>query len=123
MAGDADVDAPWARVEPRQVHELLSGLPIKKKVKLASKGTREQRAQLIRDPNKLVAAAVLLSAVGLAASMKVRTMCCRCPDGRPLCIRQSGLGLLGPDCADACAKRSLRELGSMDEQSEAGPSR
>jgi hypothetical protein len=40
---------------------LLSGLPIKKKVKLASKGTREQRAQLIRDPNKLVAAAVLSS--------------------------------------------------------------
>ena len=40
---------------------LLAGLPIKKKIKLASKGTREQRAQLIRDPNKLVAAAVLSS--------------------------------------------------------------
>ena len=46
-----------AKGEPR----LLAGLPIKKKVKLASKGTREQRAQLIRDPNKLVAAAVLSS--------------------------------------------------------------
>jgi transcriptional regulator with XRE-family HTH domain len=34
---------------------------IKKKIKLASKGTREQRAQLIRDPNKLVAGAVLSS--------------------------------------------------------------
>ena len=40
---------------------LLSGLPIKRKIKLASKGTREQRAQLIRDPNKLVSAAVLSS--------------------------------------------------------------
>jgi hypothetical protein len=41
--------------------KLLAGLPIKKKIKLASKGTREQRAQLIRDPNKLVAGAVLSS--------------------------------------------------------------
>jgi hypothetical protein len=39
--------------------KILAGLPIKKKIKLASKGTREQRSQLIRDPNKLVAAAVL----------------------------------------------------------------
>src|SRR5687768_5015082 len=41
--------------------KLLSGLPVKRKVKLAFKGTREQRAQLIRDPNKLVASAVLSS--------------------------------------------------------------
>ena len=34
--------------------KLLPALPIKKQIKLASKGTREQRAQLIRDPNKLV---------------------------------------------------------------------
>ena len=40
---------------------LLAGLPIQTKIKLASKGSREQRAQLIRDPNKLVAAAVLSS--------------------------------------------------------------
>jgi hypothetical protein len=46
-----------AKAEPK----ILSGLPVKKKVKLAFKGTREQRAQLIRDPNKLVAAAVLSS--------------------------------------------------------------
>jgi hypothetical protein len=46
-----------AKHEPK----ILAGLPIKKKIKLASKGTREQRAQLIRDPNKLVAAAVLSS--------------------------------------------------------------
>jgi hypothetical protein len=41
--------------------KLLASLPIRQKVKLASKGTREQRAQLIRDPNKVVAAAVLSS--------------------------------------------------------------
>ena len=41
--------------------KILSGLPVKRKVKLAFKGTREQRAQLIRDPNKLVASAVLSS--------------------------------------------------------------
>lgn len=40
---------------------VLANLPIKKKIKLAFKGTREQRSQLIRDPNKLVAAAVLSS--------------------------------------------------------------
>jgi hypothetical protein len=40
---------------------ILAGLPVKRKMKLAFKGTREQRAQLIRDPNKIVAAAVLSS--------------------------------------------------------------
>ena len=41
--------------------KILAGLPVKKKMKLAFKGTREQRSQLIRDPNKIVAAAVLSS--------------------------------------------------------------
>lgn len=41
--------------------KLLTSLPITARVKLAMKGTREQRAQLIRDSNKLVAAAVLSS--------------------------------------------------------------
>ena len=40
---------------------MLSSLPIIERMKLAMKGTREQRAQLIRDSNKLVAAAVLSS--------------------------------------------------------------
>ena len=40
---------------------VLSSLPIVERVKLAMKGTRAQRAQLIRDSNKLVAAAVLSS--------------------------------------------------------------
>lgn len=40
---------------------VLSSLPIIERMKLAMKGTRSQRAQLIRDSNKLVAAAVLSS--------------------------------------------------------------
>ena len=42
-------------------HRLLSSLPVLKKMKIAMKGTREQRAQLVRDTNKLVASAVLAS--------------------------------------------------------------
>lgn len=41
--------------------KVLSTLPIMDRMKLAMKGTREQRAQLIRDSNKLVSAAVLSS--------------------------------------------------------------
>jgi hypothetical protein len=41
--------------------QVLSGLPVIQRMKLAMKGTRAQRAQLIRDSNKLVAAAVLSS--------------------------------------------------------------
>ncbi|HET7217769.1 MAG TPA: hypothetical protein VFJ02_06960, partial [Vicinamibacterales bacterium] len=40
---------------------VLAGLPIAQRLKLAVKGTREQRAQLIRDANKIVATAVLSS--------------------------------------------------------------
>jgi hypothetical protein len=40
---------------------LVSALPIAARLKLASKGTREQRAQLIRDSNRIVATAVLTS--------------------------------------------------------------
>jgi hypothetical protein len=40
---------------------VLSSLPITDRVKLAMKGTREQRAQLIRDSNRMVASAVLSS--------------------------------------------------------------
>jgi len=42
-------------------HKLLSSLPVMDRIKLAMKGTREQRATLVRDANKLVAAAVLSS--------------------------------------------------------------
>jgi hypothetical protein len=41
--------------------QVLSTLPIIDRMKLAMKGTRAQRATLIRDSNKLVAAAVLSS--------------------------------------------------------------
>ena len=41
--------------------KLLSSLSIADRMKLATKGTREQRAQLIRDPNRIVATAVLTS--------------------------------------------------------------
>jgi hypothetical protein len=41
--------------------QVLSSLPIVERMKLAMKGTRSQRGQLIRDSNKIVAAAVLSS--------------------------------------------------------------
>jgi hypothetical protein len=40
---------------------VLSSLPVMDRLKLATKGTREQRAQLIRDSNKMVSTAVLSS--------------------------------------------------------------
>jgi hypothetical protein len=39
----------------------LSALSVTERVKLAMKGTREQRTQLVRDPNRMVSAAVLSS--------------------------------------------------------------
>jgi hypothetical protein len=42
-------------------HTVISSLPVLERMKLAMKGTREQRATLVRDSNKLVAAAVLSS--------------------------------------------------------------
>lgn len=41
--------------------QVLSTLPIMQRIKLAMKGTRTHRSQLIRDSNKLVAAAVMSS--------------------------------------------------------------
>jgi len=42
-------------------HKMLSSLSVLDRMKLAMKGTREQRGTLIRDSNKLVSAAVLSS--------------------------------------------------------------
>ena len=60
VAGD-----PPAAVSADQDQEkdtrVLSSLPIVERMKLAMKGTREQRAQLIRDSNRMVASAVLSS--------------------------------------------------------------
>ena len=47
--------------ESEDDRQALSSLPIVERMKLAMKGTRAQRAQLIRDSNKIVAAAVLSS--------------------------------------------------------------
>jgi hypothetical protein len=55
VEGAADTETPEGDKLP------LSMLPIKDKVKLAMRGSREQRAQLVRDPNKLVSVAVLSS--------------------------------------------------------------
>ena len=41
--------------------KALSSLSIMERMKLATRGTREQRSVLVRDPNRLVAAAVLSS--------------------------------------------------------------
>jgi hypothetical protein len=60
QAEPEDAKAGSGGAKPRDP-QILSGLPVKRKVKLAFKGTKEQRAQLIRDPNKMVAAAVLSS--------------------------------------------------------------
>lgn len=65
-----DVSAPLVDAEPLDVAEgdedaaeskVLSTLGVMQRIKLAFKGTREQRSQLIRDSNKLVSAAVLSS--------------------------------------------------------------
>ena len=50
-----------AETDDENDSQLLSALPIVERMKLAMKGTRAQRAQLIRDSNKLVAASVLSS--------------------------------------------------------------
>jgi len=47
--------------DQNEASTLISAMPIMARLKLASKGTREQRAVLIRDPNKLIAIAVLSS--------------------------------------------------------------
>lgn len=44
-----------------QVHQLLTSLPVPDKIKLATLGRREQRAILIRDPNRIVSTAVMAS--------------------------------------------------------------
>jgi hypothetical protein len=57
-AGGAD-DAPAAEKDGRR--PSLSSLPVIERMKLAMRGSREHRSVLIRDPNKMVSAAVLSS--------------------------------------------------------------
>ncbi|MCC6163397.1 MAG: hypothetical protein IT182_08615 [Acidobacteria bacterium] len=61
---EAEVAAMAAEALPddeEEAHQLLTSLPVPKKLKLATLGRREQRAILIRDPNRLVSTAVLAS--------------------------------------------------------------
>jgi hypothetical protein len=58
-AGDDMPDVPAQ--EGKDSTAAISALPIMERLKLATKGTREQRGVLIRDPNKLIAVAVLSS--------------------------------------------------------------
>lgn len=70
--GTADPEAPLIEAEPEagqpreqseqseeETKKLLSLMTVLERLKLAMRGTREQRAMLIRDPSKLVAVAVL----------------------------------------------------------------
>lgn len=57
-----ETDEPAAEGQPRESNlARLMGLSVMEKVKVAMRGTREERAVLIRDPSRLVAAAVLSS--------------------------------------------------------------
>lgn len=58
---DALPDVPAAEEGDEAAAKTLANLGVMEKMKLATKGTREQRAVLVRDPNRLVAAAVLSS--------------------------------------------------------------
>jgi ribosomal protein L12E/L44/L45/RPP1/RPP2 len=60
-AGDAAKAAETDDVDEKADPRILAGLPVGQRLKYAMKGTREQRAQLIRDSNKIVATAVLSS--------------------------------------------------------------
>ena len=54
---------PESETEPKSETEaqpqMLASLPVIDKIKLAHRGTREQRSVLVRDPNKVVAVAVM----------------------------------------------------------------
>jgi hypothetical protein len=62
--GGADDEEDLPRIPEGTEEEtarILANLPVKERMKLAMKGTREQRAQLVRDSNRMVATAVLSS--------------------------------------------------------------
>lgn len=61
---DEDIDGeegivPIDEKDEEKTRVMLNALPVPQRLKAALKGTREQRSVLIRDPNKVVAAAVL----------------------------------------------------------------
>jgi len=58
-AGALQLDGSTDEEKARTFQQRLANMTVPEKVKCASKGTREMRAILIRDPNRMVAAAVL----------------------------------------------------------------
>jgi hypothetical protein len=54
-----NVEGTTEEEKTKSFQERLANMTVPEKVKCASKGTREMRAILIRDPNRMVAAAVL----------------------------------------------------------------
>jgi hypothetical protein len=58
---DSPSDLPKDEDDDDEQTRIMANLPIADRLKFAMKGTREQRAQLIRDSNKIVATAVLSS--------------------------------------------------------------
>jgi hypothetical protein len=58
--GDVHLDDAHEQGE-EETKKLLSLMTVLERLKLAMRGTREQRAALVRDPNKMVAVAVLSS--------------------------------------------------------------
>ena len=56
-----EIEAPPADEDELSTLQRLKGLNVAQRVQRAMKGTREERAILIRDPNKIVAVAVLSS--------------------------------------------------------------
>jgi hypothetical protein len=60
MAADAEQAAPEGEARASTVQKIAS-LNIAQRMTLAMKGSREERAVLVRDPNKIVAVAVLSS--------------------------------------------------------------
>jgi len=53
--------AEEAKSDERKAVAILTSLSVPQRLKIALKGTREQRSVLVRDPNKMVSAAVLSS--------------------------------------------------------------
>jgi hypothetical protein len=59
--GPAEAAAEGAGAEPGSALQRISAMNVAQRLTLAMKGNREERAILIRDPNKIVSAAVLSS--------------------------------------------------------------
>lgn len=60
-AGDAAIDDPGGEGERQGAAQRLALLNVADRMKAAMKGTKEERAVLVRDPNKLVSVSVLSS--------------------------------------------------------------